>query len=118
MSTEPSTRREDARNASQPALNAFLPLVLIAASVFIVLVWQVAQAFEDRSALQNNITRLEAATGPAIEAQKRLESFVMDLLELSKTNADARKIVAKYKIQYTPKAENRAASEEKAAEAK
>ncbi|GEM_PF-3157564 len=100
-------------NESQPTVgaDAFLPLVLLALSFGIILVWQLSNVSQQRTAIQQNREQLEAAfnqSTPQHEqliaqsraVQGKLETLVTDLLSLAHSgDKDAQEIVDKYKIQ-------------------
>jgi hypothetical protein len=78
--------------------NAFLPVLLLSISLLTVFVWQLVGSFQQRSMLQNSIQRQDELVSQAGAVQKSLERLLTDLLELAKTNEQARAVVEKYKI--------------------
>ena len=84
----------------------FLPFILLAASVLLSLVWQIATVQAQRSnfkttkaQLAETIQKREPQVAQATEIKNGLEALANDLLELSKTNPNAAAIVKKYNIQ-------------------
>ncbi len=109
MSTETSEPKSITNaGGNQALLNPFLPLALFGCSFLMFLSWQVTRITRERDTLQTAISQREPAVVQAEDSKMRLEKLAMELLEVAKTNSEARKIVAKYNIQYTPgkKAEN------------
>ena len=89
-----------------PARSLFLPFVLLAASLLVFLIWQIASVQTQRSGIKAAKTQLaeaiqqrEPQVTQSNEIKKRLESLAIDLLELSKTDEKALGIVKKYDIQ-------------------
>ncbi|MGB8354631.1 MAG: hypothetical protein WCD79_12130 [Chthoniobacteraceae bacterium] len=89
---------------------SFLPIVLISVSVIIFFGWQWTLISTQRDNLNttktkldefvtNNIPKLDDQVAKARQVQSGLEKLVLDLLEVAKTDADAKAIVAKYNIQ-------------------
>src|SRR5690242_5839631 len=82
--------------------NGFLPLTLLAVSWIIVLVWQLGltgQAKGNARTLRDQQTKL-VEQSKAVQAG--LERLARDLVEVAKTDDDAKAIVAKYNINITP----------------
>jgi len=82
----------------------FWPLCLMAASLAVFLGWQVFMAVRQYIALQRVADQQTLLTGQAAQAETKLQAMTMDLLELAKTDADAKAIVVKYKIKFNPAA--------------
>lgn len=96
----------DAEHPSRPGPGLFIPFVLLAASVLVYLVCQVANVQGQRTAvkaakaqLADAIQKREPQVAQSIELKNRLEALAIDLLELSKTDEKALAIVRKYEIQ-------------------
>jgi|GEM_PF-3910366 len=85
-----------------PQFTPFLPLFLLAASLLVFLVWQFTCLSRERSTLQQGIEERAKAVSQAPAAKERLEKLAVELLGVAQTSAEARKIVAKYNIQFTP----------------
>ena len=80
----------------------FWPLCLMAVSLAMFLGWQVFMAVRQYIALQRVADQQTLLTGQAAQAETKLQAMTMDLLELAKTDAEAKAIVAKYKIKFNP----------------
>lgn len=88
----------------------FLPVVILSLSVIFFFAWQIAIISQQRNALQgtkqkledfnqNSIPKLDDQVAKSKQIQQGLEKLVLDLLELAKTDPDAKAIVTKYNIQ-------------------
>lgn len=94
-----------------PERSAFWPLLLLALSWGIVLLWQLTNITQQRSTVQQsqkqldsvyqeNVPKQEQLLVQSRAVQTKLETLVVDLLRLDHAgDADARTIVEKYKIQ-------------------
>ena len=85
-----------------PAFSAFWPLFMLSLSLAFFLGWQVVQAVHQ---YMNSIRLADQQTyiaGQAADAESKLQSMMMDLIKLSKTDADAQELIAKYKITFNP----------------
>ena len=96
----------EGEHSSVPVRSLFIPFVLLAASVMLFLVWQVANVAAQRSGVKAAKTQLaeaiqkrEPQVAQSIEIKTRFEALTIDLLELSKTNEKALAIVKKYNVQ-------------------
>lgn len=78
--------------------NPFLPILLLILSVAVVLIWQVNNIAQQRSALQIGIGQLQEPTRQSQQFQGNLQRFLTDLLELAKTDPQAKAVVDKYGI--------------------
>ncbi|MDR1304451.1 MAG: hypothetical protein LBK76_04425 [Verrucomicrobiales bacterium] len=71
----------------------------ILAAAFVLLVgWQLIMSVGAHSNLQTALKARVEAVSKAQDAQRNLENFVNDLIELAKTNDGAKTIVDKYQI--------------------
>ena len=100
--------------AETELLHPFLPIFLFACGFLVFLGWQIAEICDNRSLLQESIAQREAGVVQATQVKERLDKVAMELVQLSKTNSEARKLVAQYNIQFTPKTEAPAAGAEAA----
>jgi len=89
---------------------SFIPIVLVTLSIIIAFVWQLQIISMQRDQLQTNkqkledfvqntIPKLDDQVAKSKQIQAGLEKLVLDLLELAKTDSDAKAIVTKYNIQ-------------------
>lgn len=78
------------------------PLGLLALSMALFLGWQVTTAAQQYFALQRLAEHQNILAGQAGRTESNLKDLMMDLLALSKTNAAAHAIVAKYGIKFNP----------------
>ena len=87
---------------SEVTFSPFLPLTLVALSMVILLAWQSTSAFQQRRSLVQLQDRQNQVAAQAAQAEAQLQSLMMDLLELAKTDEDAQTIAAKYNIKFSP----------------
>ena len=80
----------------------FWPLFLMALSLAAFLGWQVLNAVRQYLDLVRLADQQTLLTGQAAQAETKLQAMMMDLLELSKTDAEAKTIVTKYNIKFNP----------------
>ena len=84
----------------------FIPFILLAVSVLLFLIWQVANVQSQRSGLKTMKMQMEEAirarepqVEQAIQINNRFEAFAIDLLELARTNENAQAVVKRHDIQ-------------------
>jgi hypothetical protein len=87
-------------NANDASLTPFWPLLLMGCSLAIFLGWQVFQGQQQHANLLRLQGQQEQITKQAAQEESRLQSLMMDLLTLSRTDADAKAIVTKYNIKF------------------
>ena len=90
------------RDENTTLFTPFWPLCLMAVSLAVFLGWQVTMAARQYVALLRLADQQTVLAGQAAQAEGKLKAMMMDLLELSKTDADARAIVSKYGIKFNP----------------
>lgn len=89
---------------------SFVPIVLLSLSIIVFFVWQLKIISQDRDTLQTNkqkmeefeqstLPKLDDQVGKAKQIQAGLEKLVLDLLDVAKTDSEAKAIVTKYNIQ-------------------
>jgi len=78
----------------------FWPLCLMAVSLVCFLGWQVTTAAQQYIGLVRIADQQAIQAGQAAQAESKLQAMMMDLLELSRTDADAQAIVGKYGIKF------------------
>jgi len=87
-----------------------VPILLISLSLIFLFAWELKNISQQREALQTsrqklddyaqgNMPRLDDQVQKAKQVQAGLEKLVMDLLDVAKTDPEAKAIVDKYKIQ-------------------
>jgi hypothetical protein len=105
MSTEntPISAAKASTTEGNELLNPFLPIFLFACGFLVFLGWQIAEICDTRSLTTEAITQREAAVTQSLQIKERLDKVALELFHLSKTNSEARKLVAQYNIQFTPK---------------
>ena len=94
---------ETARSA-EPSLQ--IPFALLACAIAVLMIAQTVSTFKQRSALQEGHVQLaeaykqrEKLVTDSRVIQSKLQDLIMELLILSKTDDEAKQIVAKYNIQ-------------------
>jgi len=76
----------------------FMPFALLAGALLLILLWQLYISVSVTNGLLNAINQSKAPVQQAQQVKSKLESIVLDLMELSKTDANAKAIVDKYQI--------------------
>jgi hypothetical protein len=97
----------DAQEASQgqgraEVFTPFWPLCLSAFSLAILLGWMVTQATRQRVDTIRLLDQQALVAQQAAQAEGKLQAMMMDLLELAKSDADAKALVTKYRITFKP----------------
>jgi preprotein translocase subunit YajC len=96
FSNEPATESGDIHTGFQT--DAFIPLVILAISMIVLLGWQVSMTSSQRTTLENGLTRGEAAVTQAQQVTATVSKLATDLLEAAQTDDTAAQIVKKYNI--------------------
>jgi hypothetical protein len=106
MSTEPDYNFNPPASSTSDGPSLHLPFALLSAAIAVILVAQTFTVFKQRTALRDGIVQLteahrnrEKLVAQSQEIQQKLQTLVLDLLLLAKTDDDAKQIVAKYNIQ-------------------
>jgi len=106
MSSEPDYNFNQPTVVHTDSFSLQLPFALLSAAIAIVMVAQTVNVFKARTQLRDGKTQLaeayrnrEALVKQSSEIQNKLQALILDLLLLSKTDEDAKTIVAKYNIQ-------------------
>lgn len=89
-------------SAPPATFSPFLPMALVTVSVLIFLGWQTAQSVRQHATLIRLSDRQELLASQAAQTENQLQALMMDLLQLAKTDEDARAIAAKYNIKFNP----------------
>jgi len=102
------------RGESSSAFPIFFPIVLLAVSLLIMMVWQVVNVRSQTANLKSAKVELvealkqrEPKVQQAMEAHNKLRALTLDLLELAKTDPKAQSLVKKYNIPPAPAAPER-----------
>jgi hypothetical protein len=90
---------------STPRFGPFWPLCVMAVSLSIFFGWQLTGAVQQRVLLVRLADQHAILSNRAAQAESELQSLSMDLLTLSRTDAEAKSICEKYRITFTPPAE-------------
>jgi hypothetical protein len=96
-------------SSGEPVRSAFLPVTLCALALLLFFVWQFVLVTKNKSAIKAQVTQRDQMVGQARTAQNELQRICMDLLELGKTDPEAKAIADKYGITITPPAAGAAA---------
>src|SRR5689334_13189764 len=78
--------------------SAFWPLILVALSISSILVWQLIVANQVRVHASQMIEQQTKLVEQSRRVQAGLQKFAKDLIEVSKTDEEAKAIVTKYGI--------------------
>jgi hypothetical protein len=83
-----------------------LPFALLSSAIAVLMIAQTITTFKQRSALQEGAVQLtetikkrEIIVKQSMDIETKLKDLIVDLLILSRTDDDAKKIVSKYGIQ-------------------
>ncbi len=98
------------RSSSGSAPTAFWPFLLLAVSLCAILVWQLIVANEVREHGGQLRDQLVKQVEQSHRMQAGLQKFARDLIEVSKSDPDAKAIVDKYGISITTPAASPSAS--------
>ncbi len=83
-------------------MDAFIPLALLSISVIVLLGWQLSIGSNQKTLMENAITRGEPALNQSVQVQSSVSKLVTDLLQAAQTDDAAKAIASKYKIQAAP----------------
>ena len=78
--------------------SAFVPLLLLSASLASLLIWQMTNLSSQRGALQATLQRQTEFVLQSRQVQSNLQKIAVDLIELAKTDTGAKAVVDKYGI--------------------
>ena len=90
--------------------NGFVPACLIAASLIIILVYELTVASQARSNAKQLRDQQTKVVEQSRQIQTGLEKIARDLIEVAKTDDDAKALVSKYAISVASPAPSPAAS--------
>jgi sensor histidine kinase regulating citrate/malate metabolism len=106
MSSEPDYNFNQPASTSIETASLMLPFALLTAAIAIILVAQTVNVFKQRSSLRDGTVELtkayhdrEPLVKQSHDLQEKLQTLVLDLLLLAKTDDEAKQIVTKYNIQ-------------------
>jgi hypothetical protein len=95
---------ESSGRAAEASLQ--VPFALLTCAIAVVMIAQTVSTFKQRSALQEGQVQLadalkkrEVVVKQSIDLQAKIQNLIMDLLELAKTDDEAKQIIGKYNIQ-------------------
>lgn len=80
------------------SFSSFLPLCLLAASLIIVLGWQMTLSVQQYLATVEIAGKQAVMGEQAAQAESKLQAMMTDLLQLAKTDPEAKLIVTKYRV--------------------
>ena len=86
-------------NSAGEQMSSFLPLLLLACSFVLILIFQVSQLLPQRSLLQNALVQNTQGVQQSKQVQAGLQKLVMDLAAAAAEDKDAQAIMTKYGIQ-------------------
>ena len=93
--------KEEAAAQVQNSYNAFLPLAIITTALCVMLSMQIYQMLAQRAFLKQNIAKLQPAIQEARVISGTVSQLSRELLLLSSTSAEAKKIVQEFQIRPT-----------------
>lgn len=85
-------------NQSSTPASPFIPILLLSVAMVLLLVWQCIVAWNTRGNLRTQFEQRKPLVAQSELVQGNVQKLVNDLLNLSETDADAKKVVDKYKI--------------------
>lgn len=85
--------------------DAFVPILIIAVSVLIFLMWNVAVLVRDLNNAMVVRTQQNMARAQAVGAEEQMKALMMELLGMSQADPDAKAIVDKYQIRFNAPAQ-------------
>ncbi|MEM1158827.1 MAG: hypothetical protein AAF649_12160 [Verrucomicrobiota bacterium] len=88
---------------SAPA-SPFIPILMLSVAMLLLLIWQCVVAWQTRGNLRTQFEQRKPLVAEAQRVQSNVQKLVNDLLILSETDADAKKVVDKYQIRRNPPA--------------
>jgi len=91
---------------SSSASSPFIPILLVSVAMVLLLLWQCFVAWNTRGNLRTQFEQRKQLVTQAELVQGNVQKLVNDLLLLSETDADAKKVVDKYNIRRNPPAAN------------
>jgi non-homologous end joining protein Ku len=91
--------------------DAFVPVILIAASLMILLVWNVAVLVRDLNNTMLVRTQQNMARAQALGAEEQMKALMMELLGMAQADPDAKAITDKYQIRYNAPAQQSGAAQ-------
>jgi hypothetical protein len=81
-----------------PVWSSFWPLSLLALTLLFLLSWQCATNWKQKAALQVQRVQREELVRQSRAVQSSLQKLMEDLLDLSRTDLEAKALVDKYKV--------------------
>lgn len=84
--------------AEEKRYSGFWPLAIVAATLVVILTWQIVLVSRQGEVLRSQLDQRKALVDQSQSTQKSLEKLVRDLLTLAKTDDAAKALVDKYKI--------------------
>ena len=108
MSSQPDYSFNQPASSTSESTSLQLPFALLSTAIAIMMIAQTWNVFKQRSALHDGEAQLadyyrnrEGLVKQSGDVQQKLQNLALDLLLLSKTDDDAKAIIAKYNIQQT-----------------
>jgi hypothetical protein len=83
---------------SSKSSSPFIPLLLATSAIVLLLVWQLLISWNARGNLKTQFETRQEQAAKSQQVQQNIEALINDLINLSATDADAKKIVDKYNI--------------------
>lgn len=83
---------------TSPTSSPFIPVLLLSVAMVLLLVWQCFLAWNTRSNLRTQFEQRKQLVSQSQLVQGNVQKLINDLLNLSETDADAKKVVDKYNI--------------------
>ena len=96
---------EPAPEVGELRFSVFWPVLLLGLSLLIVLTWEISIGASTRRSAQTVQDQQVRLVDQAKQVQQNLEKLVRGLVELAKTDEEAKKLVTKFGIKITPPAQ-------------
>ena len=85
-------------NQSPAPASPFIPILLLSVAMVLLLIWQCIVAWNTRGNLRTQFEQRKPMVAQSELVQGNVQKLINDLLLLSETDADAKKVVDKYQI--------------------
>lgn len=100
MSTEPGLPTQAMIQQREERFHGFWPLLLMAISLLLVLSWEILVGIQTRETARQAQQQQLRLVDQAKQVQFGLEKLVRGLVDLSKTDDDAKRLVTKFGIKF------------------
>ena len=89
---------ENSSSQNSNSASPFIPILLLSVAMVLLLLWQCLVAWNTGGNLRTQIEQRQPLVNQSQLVQTNVQKLINDLLILSETDADAKKIIDKYQI--------------------